>query len=125
MSIPAIFANIALSVSSAFGGPFHDAEVTDQAEAVTDDGGSIIDPGEPVVRSCSAQVDACTEAMRSAEGYTEKDVRIIVLAATLEGGITTDSEIEMLEGDTLGRFSVQSVDHDTMGAYWELRARPL
>lgn len=125
MSIPAMFANIALGISSAFGGPFHDAEVTDQADAVTDEGGSIIDPGEPVHRSCSAQVDACTEAMRASEGYAEKDVRIIILAATLEGALTTDSEIEMLEGDTVGRFSVQSVDHDTMGAYWELRARPL
>lgn len=125
MSIHAVFANIALGISAAFGGPFHDAEVTDQGEAVTDDGGSIIDPGDPVIRSCSAQVDACTEAMRTADGYTDKDVRIIVLASTLDGAVTTDSEIEMLEGDTVGRFSVQSVDHDTMGAYWELRARPL
>lgn len=125
MSIPAMFASIALGISSAFGGPFHDAEVTDQADATTDVGGSIVDPGSAVTRSCSAQVDACTEAMRAAEGYADKDVRIIILAATLEGPLGTDATIEMLEGGTVGSFSIQSVDSDTMLAYHECRARPL
>ena len=125
MSIAEAFAEIALGIADAFGGPFFDAKVIDQAEAQTDDGGSIIDPGEPVERDCSAQIDACTEGMRGEEGYADKDVRLLILRATIEGTLDTDALVEVLGGPDAGTFSIQSVGTDPMAVYWECRARPV
>lgn len=124
MSIADAFAGIALGLSATFGGPFFDAKVIDQGEAELDDGGSIVDPGEPIDRTCSAQIDACTEAMRSEQGYADKDVRLLILRATIEGGLDTDAMVEVLAGPDAGLFSIQSVGTDPMAVYWECRARP-
>lgn len=118
-----MFAGIATGISAAFGGPYFPARVITVTDAVYDAGGSIVTPGTPVYRACQAQVDAATEAMRSADGFTERDVRILILAATLAGPIDTDARIEVLAGPNAGVYSIQSVDADTMGAYWELRGR--
>lgn len=118
------FADIASSVSVAFGGPFWAAQVVTQTDVEYDAGGSIVDSGEPQLRACSAQVDVATEAMRQAANYVEEDRRIIVLAASLVGDIGTDDQIELLAGPFQGLWAIQSVTRDPASVCFELRARP-
>ena len=69
------------------------------------------------------QVDACTEAMRREEGFTDRDVRLIVLQVGPSGAITrpnTDCKVS-LGGDTS---AIQSVGSDPANSYWEMRGRP-
>lgn len=125
MSIAEAIADIALGFSSVLGVGFHDARIITQGEIEYDDGGSIIPgTGEPIHRSCAAQVDAATEAMRLAEGFTEKDRRILVLAGTLEGEISTDDQIEFLDGPFAGKWMIESVGRDPAATCHELRGRP-
>lgn len=125
MDMAGAFAEIGQAFSSAFGAPFWAAEIITQPEIVYDAGGSIV-PGddEPTRWPCRAQVDAATEAMRAAEGFTEQTRRIIVLAATLDGIISTDDSIEILEGPFAGVWMIDSVSRDTAAAGFELAGRP-
>ncbi len=119
------FSDIGLAFSQAFGGIFWPAQIITQGEIEYDDGGSIIPgTGEPTKRPCQAQVDAATLAMRQTEGFAEKDRRIIVLAATLDGPeITTEDRIEFLEGPFVGLWMIESAVRDTAAAGFELRGR--
>lgn len=119
------FAQIAGAVSGAFGGPYFDARIITQTDAEYDEGGSLATGDEPAYRTCQAQVDAATEAMRLQDGFTEADKRILVLAATVTGGIDTGQEVEMLAGPDIGVWSVQSVNRNPMAVNYELRARPV
>lgn len=75
----------------------------------------------PTPQSCKLQVDACTEAMRAQAGYTDKDVRIIVLQSGVTGGdIDTDCKI-IARGVT---YDVAWVTQDPAVSYWECRATP-
>lgn len=126
MDMAVAFADIGLAFSAAFGGPFHDAQIIRQGVIDYDDGGSIIPgSGAPTLSPCKAQVDAATEAMRAQEGFAEKDRRIIVLAATLEGNVKTSDKIEILNGpaEFVGVWSIEFVGMDTAAAGWELRGR--
>jgi hypothetical protein len=52
-------------------------------------------PGSPPThRPCKVQIDALDERSRP-EGWTDKDYRFIVLAASLTGGIDTDATISV------------------------------
>lgn len=76
---------------------------------------------------CRLQVDAVTEAMRLASGYTEKDVRIIVLQSGVDGGdIDSDCTITVLEGPRTGeKFMVTNpINTDPASSYWECRGTP-
>lgn len=77
-------------------------------------GGSVSFSDYPV----KAQIDAATQAMREAQGYTDTDQRILVLASGI-GEITTDDEITV-DGR---RWSVASVAADPAQAYFDLRGR--
>jgi hypothetical protein len=123
MTVQQAFADIALNFSAIFGAGFWDVHVIGKGTPVYDDGGSIVTPGTPVIRSCSAQVDAATEAMRLADGFTEADRRILVLSATLDGEITTDERIQILDGPFAGTWGIESVTRDPAAIYWELRGR--
>lgn len=112
------FADIGLAFSSVFGGPFHDARVIDQTAPVYDDGGSIIDPGGVAYRPCSVQIDVATTDMRQADGFVQTDVRFVVLAATLDGTLGTDAEIEVLAGPFVGLRSVSRLERDPVAAGW-------
>lgn len=71
---------------------------------------------------CRARVDNATERMRQAEGFTETDRAIYVLAAGLAVDVTTDAEVEILEGDYAGKaFGVASVDRPPGGSYFACR----
>ena len=120
------FASIAAAVSATYGGPFFAGKVHTVSETVYDDGGSIADPGVEVERDCMVQVDAVTEAMRGERGFSEEDVRLLVIG--LAGDLNTDAVVEVLPGpnvpaDHVGSWSIQSVGRDPLGVYRECRGR--
>jgi hypothetical protein len=123
VNIPAAFANIAVAFSRAGLGPFHPSKVITTTGAVYDDGGSIVTPGQVFRRDCMCQVDSVTEAMRAQDGYTDRDVRLLVLSTTLAGALDTSATVEVLEGPNPGVYSLQTCDRDPMGVYWECRGR--
>jgi hypothetical protein len=123
VSIPEAFAAIATAFSDAGLGAFYDGVAHYPGTPVYDDGGSIVTPGTPVALSCDVQVDQVTEAMRLAEGFTQKDMRLLVLTATLDGSLDTDAKIEVLAGPHEGTWMLASVDRDPCGVYWECRGR--
>lgn len=118
-----LFGELATSLSRALGGPYFDAVVHYPGTPTFDDGGSIIAPGTAVELTCLAQVDVATDAMRLAKGFVDTDVRIMVLASSLVGVLTTDAEIEVQAGPGAGRYSVQSVARDPLGLGYECRGR--
>lgn len=69
--------------------------------------------------SCRAQVEAADEHMQRGAGATAREVRILVLAASLEGGIGSDDRI------TVGgvRYAITGVARDPAGAAYELRGQ--
>lgn len=117
------FASIAAAVSSRYGGPFHEGRLRWPGTPVTDDGGSIVEPGTPEEYACSVQVDVVTEAMRGEAGYTDKDVRLIVLAPGLARAVDTDATVEVLEGPHAGTWSIQSEALDVAGCAYDGRGR--
>lgn len=66
------------------------------------------------------QTDSVTEAMRQAAGYTDSDVRLIVLTAGLTGDITTNDKIRDSRG-TL--WSVTMPALDPCGSHWTIRGQ--
>jgi hypothetical protein len=123
MNLPAAFASLAQSMSAAFGAPFYAGVVISQADPVTDDGGSISTPGTPLERGCSVQIDVATEAMRRSDGYSDGDVRFIILAATLDGGLDTDASVEVAAGPFAGSWLVSSIERDPAGIGWVGKGR--
>lgn len=117
------FASIAQGFSAAGLGCFYDATVKWPGTPVTDAGGSIVTPGTPVEASCSVQVDQVTEAMRQADGFTDRDVRLLVLCATLEPDLDTDAVIEVSYGPNAGTWMLASCAKDPAGIYWDCRGR--
>lgn len=121
-----VFASVATAVSAAVGGPYFPGKVHTVTETEYDDGGSILTPGQPVERDCMVQVDAVTEAMRQAEGFTDRDVRLLVIG--LAGDLDTDALVEVLPAATVpadhaGLWSIESVSRDPFGVYRECRGR--
>ena len=92
-----------------------------QGEAVTDTGGSIVTPATPVEYACQVQLDTATMAMRQADGFTENDMRLLVL--NFDRDLDTDAEIEILSGIHAGLWSVESATRDPAGIGWEARGR--
>lgn len=68
-------------------------------------------------RPCLVQVDACTEAMRLEAGYTNNDVRLLVLQKGHTVEITTDDYVTA-RGNV---YKVGSVSQDPAESYWECR----
>lgn len=72
--------------------------------------------------TCLARVDSATERMRQADGFTQTDRAILVLASSIADDITTDHRIEILEGPYAGSvFSIASADRPPAGSYWLCR----
>ncbi|MFN3474081.1 MAG: hypothetical protein ACK4ZW_08555 [Blastomonas sp.] len=118
-----VFANLALGFSQAFGGPYIDAVASWPGTPVYDDGGSIVTPGTPVELPCSVQFDDATLAMRQAEGFQQTDVRILILAASIDAPITTEASIVVASGDRAGTWSLLSARRDPVGIGYECAAR--
>ncbi len=116
------FAEMATAVSQAFGGPFH-AGVARWPGVPVMEGGSIVTPGVPEEYDCQVQVDVVTEAMRAQEGYTDRDVRLIVLAPGLARALDTSATVEVLDGPHVGAWMVASNAVDTLGVAYDGRGR--
>lgn len=106
-------------MGAAFGSIYLPATLWRKRAAVRDAGGSITSGGGFDEIACRAMRDSVTERMRLAGGYTDRDVRILVLAASFSGTITTDDEITVAGT----RYAVASVDMDPAGAAYELRGQ--
>lgn len=121
--LDALFADLALGFSEQFAAPYVAAEARWKGTPTLDAGGSISAPGMPVVKTCKAQVSAPTEAMRSAEGFRQTDMRIMVLAATLDGALDTDARIVIASGVHAGTWELLSATLDTAGIGWACAGR--
>lgn len=109
---------IAAAFAGAFGAMYLDATLYRAAE-FTDDGkgggtGGGFSAGDPV----KVQIDQATQAMITAEGFVEADVRILMLAHGVAAPSTDD---EIGAGGT--RYQIESVGTDPCGSYFELRGR--
>lgn len=106
---------LAAVFAEAFSGFYLDATL--HRATLTDDGqggGTASFANEEV----KAQLDATTQAQQTAEGFTDTDQRIFVLAHGLDApGI--DDEITVRDQ----RWQIASVATDPAGAYYELRGR--
>lgn len=81
-----------------------------------DDGGSpaATDSEYP----CRAQVDAATEAMRQAPGYTEKTVRVLVLQKGLDAKPNSNDAIAVGGAS----YAISAVEADPANSYWQCTA---
>lgn len=121
-----MMAGVALAFTERFGAGFYDATARWPGSPTKDAGGSITTPGTVVSRTCKVQIDDVTEAMRGEAGYSDKDMALIVLAATLTGTLDTDATITMAAGPFIGTsWRVASVRQDAAGIYWLCRGRSL
>lgn len=118
-----IFANLATGFAAQFGAPFQDVTATWPGAAEYDAGGTIVTPGTPISKPCKAQFDVPTEAMRSDPGFVERDMRLLVLTATLDGTLDSEAKIVVATGEHAGTWSLESVQGDPAGIGWECRAR--
>lgn len=117
------YASIANAFSQRFGGPYHDGYVIVPRRVRLDSGGSLAAPVRPARIACRVQVDVATEAMRAQDGFTDKDVRLLILRDGLAVELNTDVSVEVAGGPHAGTYSVQSVGADAMGVYWDCRGR--
>lgn len=70
------------------------------------------------------QKDACTERMRGSEGYSARDVRLIVLQIAPDGSRlcepTADDQITAF----CQRWAISDIVSDPANTYWEMRGTP-
>lgn len=115
----ALLDGIAAVLSSAVAPLYRDGTLYRQGVAVDDGAGSITLP-EPAEEPIKVQIEACTEAMRRAEGFSDRDVRLIILSPGVPRP-TTDDEAA---GDGV-RYTLASVGTDPAETYWDCRGRPI
>lgn len=105
------------------GGPFHDAALIWPGAPVYDDGGSIVIPGIPDSKPAKVQFDQPSEQMRADPQFLERDMRVIVLAGTLDGVLDTTPSLFVASGVHAGTWSIETCQGDSAGIGWECRAR--
>ncbi|MBI1682383.1 hypothetical protein [Caulobacter hibisci] len=71
------------------------------------------------------QPDKVTEAMRSADGYTERDAAFLILQAGVPI-FNTDAELtaKQAPAEPERRWAVKSCESDPAGTHWVVRASP-
>lgn len=119
----AAFASIASGFAEQFGAPFQDAIARWPGTPVKDAGGSITTPGTPSLHDCRVQFDAATQAMRAVDGFLETDVRILVLAASLDHVLDSAAQIVVAGGSYAGTWALLSCQRDPAGVGYECRGR--
>lgn len=105
---------IASIFGKVFAGLYLPATLRAQVRMETNDGSVTV---ETELYPCLAQIDAVTEAMRQAPGYTDTDQRILILSDSLDAIPTTDDAITVGGRD----WGIASVASDPAQSYWELR----
>lgn len=109
---------IAAVFGAALGGLYLPATLHMPGGYATDGEGNVLPSVETDI-DCRAQVDAATYAMRQSEGFSEGDMRIIVLAAGLPEPITTDDQISV----SGKRWMIAGAEQDAAASHWVLRGR--
>ena len=121
--LDAVFASLANGFAAEFGAPYHDAVAVWPGVPVLDKGGSIVTPADKIEKDCRAQVSATTQAMRDDAGFRATDMRIYVLAASLDGTLDADARIVIATGVHAGTWELLSVARDTAGIGWACTGR--
>jgi len=126
LNLPNAFLSIANMFSAALGGPLWAGFVLTETNPVYDDGGSIITPGGTDRAACKVQIDALDQRARP-DGWTEKDYRFIILAASVQAGdligdvppIDTDARVQVADStapaDFRGIWLVSALQRDPAG----------
>lgn len=109
---------VAAAFSAAFSGFYLDGSLYRPVTFADDGKGGGSGGGFAAPEAVKVQIDAATQAMRSADNYVETDQRISVLASGV-AMITTDCEI--VAGGA--RWGIASVAQDPAGSYYELRGQ--
>lgn len=107
---------------SVFGDIYGDGELI-RVSMVRQTSGSLI-PSEAAAMPIKVQVDVCSEAMRLSAGYSDTDVRLLVLQSGVSGGdVNTDDIIRAKDRNgVLRRWKVaEGVTQDPGRSYWEIR----
>jgi len=104
--------------AGAFSAIYLDGQLYRPAAFADDGAGGGADNAFADPEAVKVQIDAATQAMRSAEGFVEGDVRILMLA---HGVTSPDTDCEVAAGGT--RYLVETVATDPAGTYYEMRGR--
>lgn len=72
-------------------------------------------------QACRVQVDACTERQKLEQGYSARDVRLLVLQSGLDGAVRNGDRITT-KGKTW--IAGPTVTEDPASSYWEIRGIP-
>lgn len=119
-----VFAGLAQAFSATFEGPFYDAVAIWPGVPTYDAGGSIDTPADDVRADCQVQIDSASQDMRADSGFIATDMRLLVLASTLDGTLDTTAKIEMIAGPHAGEvWTLHSAALDSVGIGWECRGR--
>lgn len=103
-----------------FSGIYLDADLY-RPTIFTDDGaGGGDDPAVGDPEAVKIQLEAATEAMRAAEGFTQLDVRILMLAHGVERPDTNCT----IDYEGAHYAIIGPVGRDPAGAYWDIHGRP-
>jgi hypothetical protein len=110
---------VASVFSAAFGSFYLDGTLEPSStDPVYDDEGNIVGYGGGSPVAVKVQIDSATEAMRGADGYTEGDCRMIILAHGIPA-VTTDMSVTARDA----KFKLMSADLDPAASHWVCRAR--
>lgn len=105
---------------AAFSGLYLDGTLhRDLTTPIYDGKGSIVGYAGGGDVAVKVQVDGATYAMRQSEGYSEGDVRVIVLARGIPA-ITADMELTARDV----RYKIASVEIDPAASHYICRGRP-
>jgi len=117
----ALDGGVAALFATAFGGMYLDGTLHQgTGDPIYDGEGTITGYDGPGDLAVKVQIDRATSAMRAANGFTEGDVRLIVLA---QAGLAISSDHELTaRGD---RYRIQSAELDAAASHWICRARSL
>lgn len=77
--------------------------------------GGVVLPVEDAPVAISVQVDRADEAMRQAAGYTDTDVKLIILQAGVTGRMPNSDDIVIAQGQ---RWKVSGVRQDPARSHW-------
>lgn len=114
---------LAAVFGAAFGSVYLPGKVHAPAAPVFDEGGSIVPGAAPTEFDCRVQPDKVSERMRATDGYTDKDIALIVLTSGLGTAIDTDCRIEVLSGMHSGLWMIDMADLDAAGSHYMCRGR--
>lgn len=117
--------DIAALFGGAFGQFYLDGTLIRTGISHDGQGGGSATDGAP--QPCKLQIDGCSDRQQGQDGYTAKDVSIIVLQSGITGGdINENTIITPATGLYAGtQFQVRTpIDRDPANSYWQFRATP-